>query len=71
VVKIKKACIHTLDSFSVLETECHASVLVYIYNLSTEWLRQEDHKFEVSLGYIARAYLKTKQNKQTKENKQK
>jgi hypothetical protein len=25
-------------------------------------LIQEDHEFEVSLGYIARCYLKTKQN---------
>jgi hypothetical protein len=32
-----------------------------------ERLRQEDQKFKVSLGYIARPYLKNKQtNKHTK-----
>jgi hypothetical protein len=32
-------------------------------------LRQEDHKFEVSLGYIARLSLRKQTNKQNNQNK--
>jgi hypothetical protein len=31
--------------------------------------REEDHKFEVSLGCIKRPYLKKKQKKKTEKNK--
>jgi hypothetical protein len=31
-------------------------------------LRQEDHKLEISLGYLVRSCLKKQTNEQTKEN---
>jgi hypothetical protein len=38
------------------------SMVVHAYNLSTGRLKQEDHKFEANLGYIARSCLnKTKE----------
>jgi hypothetical protein len=34
-------------------------------------LRQKDYKFEATLGYIARPYLKKKKKKERKKRKQK
>jgi hypothetical protein len=44
-------------------------MVAHIYNTSTREERQEDVKFQSSLGYIGRYYLKKKRKKEKKKKK--